>query len=101
MTWPAWLTADFYKGIWDDFVEYLDDLPIQILKGILEAVVQVFQSVPKPEFLSQYSLGAVMGPVMNDIGYFLASSGLSTALGLITAALLFRVTRKIVTFGLW
>jgi len=99
MSWPSWLTADFYKGIWADFVEYLGDLPIKVLKGVLDAIATIFQGLPKPDFLTQHSLAATMGPVMSDIGFFLSSTGLSTALSLITAALLFRITRKILTFG--
>lgn len=94
-------TLEFWQGLWTDFTEYMDDLPIRTLKGALDAVAGVFESVDPPDFLTQYKLSSVMGPVMQDIGFFLDQSGLSIALSMIAAAIMFRATRKIVTFGLW
>lgn len=99
--WPDWLTLEFYKGLWTDFMEYLDDWPIKVLKGVLEAVAGVIESIAPPDFLAQYTLASVMGPAMTEIGYFLAQSGVSTGLSIIAGAIVFRVMRKIVTFGLW
>lgn len=99
--WPKWLTLDFYKGLWDDFVEYFDDLPIRILKGILEAVASVIESIAPPDFLQNYQLGDVLAPTMPYIGYFLAQSGISQGMTLIVSAVIFRVMRKLLTFGKW
>lgn len=99
--WPKWLTLDFYKGLWDDFVEYFDELPIKILKGVLDAVLSVMQSITPPDFLSSHKLGDVLAPVMPYIGHFLAQAGISQGLALIASAVMFRVTRKLVTFGKW
>lgn len=101
MSWPAWLTLDFYKGIWDDFVEFLSDLPITILKGILDAVAGILELLPAPSFLSSGGLGDALGPAMPYIGYFLERSGFGEAVGLITLAVVFRLTRKAVTLGRW
>lgn len=95
------LTVSFWKGVWDDATDYIDDRPIQWLKSALEAIAKHIQAVAPPDFLSQYSLSNVMSPAMADIGYFLSNSGISTALTIIAAAYVFRATRKIVTFGLW
>lgn len=99
--WPKWLTLDFYKSLWDDFVEYMDELPVKVLKGILDAIAGVLEGITPPDFLTQYQLGDVLAPVMPYIGYFLAQSGISVGMGLIVSALIFRVTRKILTFGWW
>lgn len=99
--WPKWLTLDFYKGIWDDFVEYFDDLPIKVLKGILDAISGVLEAITPPDFLNSYQLGDVLSPAMPYIGHFLAQAGLSQGLTLIATAIVFRVTRKILTFGMW
>ncbi|MCY1278778.1 hypothetical protein D9M68_226430 [compost metagenome] len=68
---------------------------------MLDAVAGIFEAVDPPDFLTQHSLASSMGPVMHDIGFFLAQSGLSTALSMISAAILFRMVRKIVTLGFW
>jgi hypothetical protein len=99
--WPKWLTLEFYKGLWDDFVEYFDELPIRILKGILEAVASVIESIAPPDFLQSHQLGDVLAPTMPYIGYFLAQSGISQGMTLIVSAVLFRVMRKLLTFGKW
>ncbi len=46
--WPKWLTAEFWKGIWDDFVEFMSDLPIKVLKGFLDGVLEVLKAVQPP-----------------------------------------------------
>lgn len=94
-------TIDFWKGLWTDFTEYLDDWPVRALKGVLQAVLEVFQSIDPPEFVTQYQLGDVLAPVMPYIGFFLAQAGLTEAMTLISAAIAFRAVRKVVTFGIW
>ncbi len=99
--WPKWLTLEFWKGVFTDFMEFMSDLPIKALKGILEAILKVLNAIAPPDFLSQYKLSSVMGAVNADMGYFLMNSGISTALAIIVGAVTFRVMRKIVTFGWW
>lgn len=94
-------TLEFWQGVWDDFVEYLDELPIKILKGILDAVAGVLETINPPDFMNNYQLGDVLQPVMPYIGYFLAQAGISQGMTLLTAAVTFRVMRKILTFGKW
>lgn len=94
-------TLEFWKGVWDDFTQYLDDLPIKALKGVLEGVADVLEGIDPPDFLTQYQLGNVLDPVMPYIGYFLGMAGVSQGLALVASAIAFRVTRKVVTFGLW
>lgn len=99
--WPKWLTLEFWHGLWNDFVEYMDDLPIKIFKGVLEAILSVLQAITPPDFLANYKLSSIMAATNTDIGYFLNLSGISVALGLVASAVVFRVLRKLLTFGLW
>jgi len=99
--WPEWLTLAFYKGLWEDFTEYWDDFPILVLKGVTEAVAGIIESIAPPDFLAQYRLADVMAPAMGDLGYFLAQAGISQALAMIATAVVFRVMRKFLTFGIW
>lgn len=99
--WPKWLTLDFWKALWTDFAEYMQDLPVIILKKFLEAVLKLLQSMPAPDFLSQYRLSDIMADAMPYIGYFLAQAGISNALALITSAVVFRLMRKAITLGRW
>lgn len=99
--WPKWLTLAFWKGVFDDFMEFMSDLPIKVLKGILEAILKVLNAIAPPDFLGQYKLSSIMSGVNADVGYFLANSGVSVALGIIAGAVVFRILRKIVTLGWW
>ena len=99
--WPEWLTIDFWKALWTDFVEYMQDLPIIVLKAFLEAVLKILGTLPVPEFVTQYRLSDVMSDAMPYIGYFLALSGVSNALAMIASAVVFRLMRKAITLGRW
>jgi len=99
--WPKWLTLDFYRARWDDFMAYLDDMPVQALKGFLDAVADILQELPVPEFLQTAKLSDVLAPVMPTIGYFLAQAGVNHAIALLITAVIFRITRKVLTLGIW
>lgn len=98
---PKIFTLEFWKGLWDDFVQYLDDLPLRILKKFLDAIATLIESVSPPDFLQGHSLGEYLGPAMQYIGYFLDRAGVDTAIALLASAVAFRAVRKILTFGLW
>lgn len=91
---------DFAKGIWDDLVQFLEDLPIKIFKGLLDAMAGVIESLDPPAFMDQ-PIGDSLGPVMEYIGYFMAQGGVNEAMAILTAAIMFRLTRKAVTLGRW
>lgn len=92
---------DSIKSIWADFVEFMKDLPIVIFSGILDAAAYVFESMPVPDFISGQSLGAILGPSFDSIGYFLSAAGIDSCLAMVLSATVFRVMRKILTLGKW
>lgn len=93
-------TLDFWKGVWTDFTEFMLQLPVTILKAILDAVAAIFEAIPVPDFLHQ-SLGDLLGPTMPYIGSFLAQAGISQAFTILGAGLAFRLLRKALTLGQW
>lgn len=93
-------TLEFWKGVWDDFVDFLTELPALILKELLDFFATLIEALDPPSFLNQ-SLGDSLGPTMNYIGFAVAQSGLSEAMGLLGAAIGFRLLRKIATLGQW
>lgn len=99
--WPKWLTVEFWRARWDDLVAYLDDLPIQVLKGVLDAVAGILELLPVPDFMQTSKLADVLAPAMPTIGYFLAQAGVNHAMALIVSAVIFRITRKVLTLGVW
>lgn len=99
--WPKWLTLSFWKDRWADFMEYMEDLPIIVLKAFLEGVLSVLSAIPAPQFLSTHQLGDVLSEAMPYIGYFLANAGVGQAASLVSTAVVFRIVRKAVTLGRW
>jgi hypothetical protein len=91
---------EFVKGIWDDLVEFGEELPIKALKGMLDAMASVIETMNPPDFMDQ-PIGNSLGPVMEYIGYFMAQAGINEALALLTAGIMFRLSRKAVTLGRW
>lgn len=93
-------TLEFWKGMWDDFVEFITDLPAAVLESILGVIAGLIESLTPPDFMDQ-SLGDVLGPTMPYIGSFLAQSGFAEAFALLGAGLAFRLLRKLFTLGQW
>lgn len=93
-------TLAFWKGLWDDFTEYLDDKPVAILKDLLDAIVSVLETITPPDFMDT-PISDQMGPVMEFIGYFMSEAGLTQAFAMIASAYMFRLGRKAITLGRW
>lgn len=95
-----YFTIEFWKGLWDDFVEFMGDLPIQILKKFLDGVLVVLNKITPPEFMST-PISDHLGPIMEYIGFFLSQAGITQAFAMLLSAFLFRLSRKAITLGRW
>lgn len=93
-------TLEFWKGLWDDGTEYLDDFPVKMLKELLDAVLSVLNSIVPPDFMGT-SISDQLGPVMEFVGYFLNAAGITQACAMLLSAVMFRLGRKAVTLGRW
>lgn len=93
-------TLAFWKGLWDDGTEYLDDWPIRILKSFLDGVLKVLNGIVPPDFMAT-PISDQLGPVMEFIGFFLSQSGITEACAMLLSAVMFRLGRKAITLGRW
>lgn len=101
--WVADWFNDFknwVSGIWDDFVEFLHDLPVDIFESLLDGIASVLESIPVPDFI-QGGLGQLLAGIDPSILYFINRSGFAEALSLLGAGFAFRMVRKLVTLGQW
>lgn len=94
------LTLEFWKGLWDDFTSFISELPALLLKQVLDFIASLIEALDPPSFM-QHSLGDSLSPTMNYIGFAVAQSGLSEAMGILAAGVAFRLLRKIATLGQW
>lgn len=93
---------EWFGGMLADVFEFFLDLPLVILKGILDGVLYLLESIPVPSFLDGGgALQSVFSALPNDVQYFVGFFGIQYALAIIGAGVIFRLTRKALTLGQW
>lgn len=106
----SWFTAlfswiarffEWFTGLFKDFMEFVLDLPIVILKGFLDGVIYVLAAIPVPSWIEQYSLGGLFSQLPDTVTYFVAYFGIPQGLALLGLGVAFRLTRKALTLGQW
>ena len=90
--------TEWVKGIFAEFVQFLSDLPVMIMDGILSAVAAIFEALPAPDFLTGSQLNTW---IPDDIKYFLVMSSVPESLAIIGSGVSFYILRKIITLGKW
>lgn len=99
----SWLARIFqwFKGMFVDFLEFLADLPVLILEGILDGVVYVLSGIPVPDFMQAGAIQGLFNNLSSDVLYFIDFFGIDLGLVVIGGGVLFRLTRKALTLGQW
>lgn len=91
----AWM-----KGLFTDLVEFITDLPLIILDGLLSALAAVIEVIPMPDFMTG-GLQTVVDSLPSSVLWLMANAGLGAALGIIAAGVAFRMLRKVATLFQW
>lgn len=91
----AWL-----KGLFNDLVEFITELPLLILDGILSALASIIEAIPMPDFMTG-GLQEVVDVLPSSVLWLMANAGIGAALGIIAAGVGFRLLRKVVTLFQW
>lgn len=89
---------DWLKGFKDWLLDGLQYVLLKTFGLFLDGVAYVVEAMPVPEFITEYSLGDLIDP---DILWMLHNSGVSTALLIVSSAIVFRVLRRLLTLGIW
>lgn len=92
----TWMT-----GLWENFVEFLEYLPVQLLDLLLSAFAALIEAIPVPDFVQNNGLQTAINSLSPDIIYFLSMSGLDNAMFVLSAGFAFRLLRKFVTLFQW
>lgn len=88
----------FVKDIFEALGNFVDAVFLRLLEWILDGIAYIIESITPPEFLTQYSL---QDSIPDTIVWFLQQSKFGTCLTIISAAYIFRIIRRFVTFGIW
>lgn len=89
---------NFINDFWQALKGLLADVFMAIFDAILSGIAYVIESIPLPDFITDYSLADF---IHADIGYFLTMSGFPDCLAVIGSAYVFRLIRRVVTLGIW
>lgn len=95
-----WLKEQIIK-FWEAIEAFFNDLVVTALEQMLELVALAFESLPVPQFLTQYSIGNMLGNAGPTVGWAVQTFKIGECMALFAAAYTFKITRKIVTFGKW
>ena len=88
-------------SLWTDFQEFISYLFIETTDLILSAFASIIEAIPVPSFIQNNGLQTAINAISPDILYFVSMSGLSNAMGILSAGLAFRMLRKFVTLFQW
>lgn len=106
----SWFTAlfrwfgrifEWLLGILKDVFEFITDLPLVILHGILDGAIYLLTLIPVPSFIQGGLLQTAFSGLSNDVQYLVSFFGIPAALSIIGAGVIFRLTRKALTLGQW
>jgi hypothetical protein len=95
-----WLRGLVQK-LWDAIEQFFTDLIILAIEKVLELIALAFEQLPAPEFMTQHSIGSLLGNAGPAVGWFVQTFKISEAMGFFAVAAVFRISRKILTFGKW
>jgi hypothetical protein len=102
--WLSRITGWFAYAIHTVFaavVQVLKDLVTYVLSVVLSVFASAVASIPVPTWLSQYSMGSLLGSAGPIAGYFMTMLQIPAGLGLVGAGYTFRLLRKFLTLFQW
>lgn len=102
--WLSKLTHWFAYAIYSVvrfIISFFHDLVIFIFYCVFAVVLAAINAVGVPDFLSQGSLGSILGQAGPIVGFFVVQLHIAQALSLIAAGYVFRLTRKFLTLFQW
>jgi hypothetical protein len=95
--WIANVVHTFFVAI----VQVLKDLVTYVLSTILDLVADAISSISPPDFLTNYSMGALLGQAGPIVGFFLSQLRVGEGLAIVGAGYAFRLLRKFLTLFQW
>lgn len=88
-------------GLFKDFKLLMFALPLLIFEGITGGITYIINAIPVPSFLASGGLRSVFSALPDSVTYFVWFFGIPEALLIVSAGVVFRLTRKALTLGQW
>ena len=102
--WLASITSWFvtlFTDVFTALVSWVHDAVLWALDGFLSALAAIITAIPVPSFMTTSSIGSLMTGLPSFAQYVLSNLNLAAPLATISAAVVFRLTRKLFTLGQW
>ena len=89
------------ERFWNALVDLVADTLVSMFEMVLNAFALAVESIPVPDWLSQYSLDGLFALLPADLIYFVNLFRVDEAIGLIGLGYVVRLVRKLLTLGQW
>jgi hypothetical protein len=89
------------KAMVSALMSFLRDLVLTIAGAVVGFFVDAISAISVPDFIKNYSLGTLLGPIGESLGYFLVTLKIAQGFGLVGAGYVFRLARKFLTLFQW
>jgi hypothetical protein len=90
---------DWMKELRDDTILEIKDLSLDLFELFVSGGVVAISAIVPPEILAT-SLDTISSGMHPSVHYFLQQSGLAQGISLIGSGVMFRIARKVYSFGL-
>jgi hypothetical protein len=97
----SWWIANAITQVFDALVAFLRDLVTYILGVVLGLVSQAIAAIGTPSWLSDYSLGSLLGNTGSVVGFFMSALMIPQGFTVLGLGYVFRLVRKFVTLFQW
>lgn len=94
--WLLELVKKAFDAAWD----FITDIFVSILAAFLDAISTLLGALPVPSFMSG-GLSTVLGQISPDVWFFASHFKFSQCFAVLGAAVVFRLTRKVLTLFQW
>lgn len=95
-----WLRQQIEK-LWGFFVQFMHDLLIRLIETQLELINVIVHAIPAPDFLNGISVCGILSSAGPWATWAIGTFRLGEAMALLATALVFRLTRIILTAFQW
>mgnify|MGYP000552833685 CR=1 FL=1 len=89
------------KDIFNAILDFLKDVVIFFIDFFLKPIFELVAAIPIPSALDGITLGNLISNFPPSVLYVASQMQLDVAFGMLSAAVLFRLTRKLFTLGQW
>lgn len=95
-----WLVEQIV-AIWEAFSQFMSDLFLMWVEHSLNMIVLVVSKLPVPSFLSNESIGSLLGGAGPTVAWLVQTFKVGEGMTMLAAATVFYIVRRLLTLGIW